>query len=308
MVYDFFYMYTQEFIASLAQEKKVSAHTQKAYKRDLKQLASFWQETKKPSNARQIDGENSTKPMPLQKVVEKFFAMLAHKGITPSSIARKISCLSSFKKYLKKRGIILPIELKRPLVLLKDPLSLPLKEAVNVLDLVKITDLPTPYPYRDKALIELIYSTGITCAEIVSVEIKHVDFTSQTILIRSKKKKERVVPFNNQSEVCIRAYLENERPFINSPHETLFLNHRRKPLTPRSVQRVCIMFRELLGKRRIITPQVLRSSYAAHQITQGTDIEVVQELLGHKTRISTERYKKVRIAAERKMSTSVTQA
>ncbi len=305
MLYELFTTYAQAFIASLAQEKKVSVHTQNAYKRDLKQLVSFWQETQKHSNAQRADGKNSIKPLSLQKVIEKFFALLTHKGITSSSIARKISSINSFKKYLKKRGIVLPIDLKRPAVLLKDPLSLPLKEAVHVLDLVKITDLPTPYPYRDKALIELIYSTGITCAEIVSIEIKNVDFTSKSILIRSKKKKERVIPFNNQSEVCLRTYLENERPFVHSPHEALFLNHRRKPLTPRSVQRVCIMFRELLGKKRVITPQVLRSSYAAHQITQGTDIEVVQELLGHKTRISTERYKKVRIAAERKMSKSV---
>ena len=104
------------------------------------------------------------------------------------------------------------------------------------------------------------------------------------------------------TKTCILAYLEHERPAAKSPYEKLFLNHRNKPLTPRTVQRICIMFRAILHKKRIITPQILRSSHAAHSIKQGAAIDDVQERLGHKIRISTERYKKVRTAAEDRSS------
>ena len=83
------------------------------------------------------------------------------------------------------------------------------------------------------------------------------------MLVRSKKKKERMVSFNMPTKMCILAYLEHERVAAKSPYEKLFLNHRNKPLTPRTVQRICIMFRTILHKKRIITPQILRSSYTA---------------------------------------------
>ena len=157
-MYELFKEHMQGFLISLTHEKRVSEHTQKAYMRDLKQFATYM-ETRTQENLR----------IPLQQSLENFFSHLSHKGITASSIARKISCFNSFKKYVKKRGTILPIELKRPPVILAPPVSLPMKESAHVLNLVSSHDLPTPYPYRDKAIVELIYATGITCSELVSI-------------------------------------------------------------------------------------------------------------------------------------------
>ncbi len=273
------FSFITSFITFLAQEKRASEHTQFAYKRDLEQFFHY---------------ATTSNYHDLQKTAEKFFASLTVQGITASSIARKISCFNSFKKYLKREGIAFPLAVKRPPVLLADPLSLPLKDVLTILDLVGIGDIPSKRPYRDTALLEVIYATGITCHEVVTIEINCIDFTEQSIIIRNKRKKERSVPFGAQAAVSIKAYIENERKPIQNGHEKLFLNHRNKPLTPRSVQRICLLFRQILEKKRNVTPSVLRSSCAAHLITNGAPLEQVQELLGHKTRISTQRYKKVR--------------
>lgn len=271
----------EAFIIALSREKKASEHTQKAYSRDLRQFITYWQ-------------AQHDSPGPLQRIIEKFFASLASDGVTASSIARKVSCLNSFKKYLKQQGITLPIELKRPYSKLKDPLSLPVKEIDAVLDLLTFDELATPFPHRDKAIIELIFSTGITCSELVQLEIQNIDFSARSIIIRGKRKREREVPLSARVIESIKMYIDTERAEAKSRYEFLFLNHRNTGLTSRTVQRICALFRGVLAKKRIVTPQVLRTSYAAHLIKNGAEIETVQELLGHKTRISTERYKKVR--------------
>lgn len=233
-----FSRYIESFITALSHKK--SEHTQLAYKRDLGQFIAFWQ--------------SHAEPVELQKLVERFLASLAHDGVTASSIARKISCFNSFKKYLKKLGVDIHLELKRPAIPPQDPLFLPVKDVFNLLDIVGIGDLATQFPYRDKALLELIYSTGITCSEVVNVEIKNVDFHERSVIIRSKRKKERVVLFGEQATVCIKAYLEKERPAVKSTNEPLFLNHRNNPLTPRSVQRICALFRGALENKKEVTP------------------------------------------------------
>ena len=266
----------QAFLAYLKETKKISDNTHRSYASDLTQFAQFWQELEEP--------------LTLTQALEYFISTLYQTGIDKSSIARKISCFNSLKKFLLHQGIELPLTIKRPLIVLKQPQILSIKEIFNLMDTIKDEELPTRRPLRDRAILELLYATGIQCSELVAIECQHVDLSQQSIIIRSKRKKERIVLFGPQARERILAYVQRERPEAQSSHERLFLNHRNQPLSARSIQRICVMFRDYMHEHYNLTPHILRHSFAIHLLSNGVDIDTLQELLGHKTRLSTQRY------------------
>ena len=269
-----------EFIIYLEVEKNLSENTRKAYQSDLAQFYKFWHESKKLQKME----------LPLRQILERFFVALYHKKIDKSSIARKISCFQSFAKFLKANGEELSLKLTRPRLDKKLPIYLSIDEIVHLLDRVKPEELNTRRPHRDKAIFELLYATGIRCSELVSISIGNIDFDEKTIRISGKGGKERIVLFGSKAKKQLFNYLDHERPKPTNNQEMLFLNNRNKPLTPRSVQRVCEMFRTHLNIKRKITPHKLRHSFATHLLNQGADLRIVQELLGHATLSSTEKY------------------
>ena len=216
--------------------------------------------------------------------------MLHHKKISKSSIARKLSCIQSFEKYIKKDGITLNLTIIRPRIDKKLPIYLSVDEIFHLLDSIKNEELPTQKPLRDKAIFELLYATGIRCSELVTIQLRHIDMQQKTIRIMGKGTRERLVLFGKKAYSSIMLYLSKERPPVAAVDEFLFLNHRNEPLTSRSIQRIIEMFRTFLKSERSITPHKLRHSFATHLLNQGTDLRVIQELLGHKTLSSTEKY------------------
>lgn len=163
-------------------------------------------------------------------------------------------------------------------------------EIFHLLDTVKDEDLPSKFPIRDKALFELLYATGMRCAELVSIRFKDIDMNEKTIRILGKGRKERFVLFGEKAKKKLLEYLEKERPRSHSESEHLFVNSRNDPLVTRSVQKIIEMFRAFLHIKRQITPHKIRHSFATHMLNQGTDLRIVQELLGHKSLSSTEKY------------------
>jgi len=268
------------FINHITVEKNLSEHTQRSYHNDLKQLCEFWQ--------RINTTENST--LPLRTALERFFVMLYHKKINKSSIARKISCLKSFEKYLNAQGIELNLKLSRPRLDKTLPTYLSIDEIFYLLDTIKNDDLPTKRPYRDKAIFELLYATGIRCSELVSIKLNDINLEEKTIRITGKGKRERIVLFGQKAHEKLVNYLIKERPLTEPNTENLFLNYRNEPLTSRSIQRIFEMFKKFLKIQRPITPHKIRHSFATHLLSQGADLRLVQELLGHKTLSSTEKY------------------
>lgn len=256
-------------------DKQKSEHTQKSYSLDLDQITKFWQ--------------NQDKSKDLEQIIS-IYLNIYDKNISKSSIARKISCINSFKKYLLSLDIKLNINPKRPIIKVKEPITIDPQDISIILDLIDINKFPTKSPYRDKAIIELLYATGILCSEITQIEIEHIDFNSKTIIIRSKNKKERTVIFGSKAYLYINLYISKERAKIKDKKEKLFLNNKNKPLGIRSIQKICQMFRAYLGNNKILTPNILRNSFATHMLERGLNIEQMQKLLGHKTRVSTERY------------------
>jgi site-specific recombinase XerD len=184
----------------------------------------------------------------------------------------------------------LQLNLKRPRLDKKLPVYLSVDEMFHLLDNVQLDQLPTRHPVRDKTILELLYATGIRCSELVSIKLQDIDMENKAIRIKGKGRKERMVLFGAKAQEKLKLYLETERAVPKSPDEPLFLNYRYETITARSVQRIIEMFRQFLNIDRPISPHKIRHSFATHLLNQGTDLRVVQELLGHATLSSTEKY------------------
>lgn len=269
-----------DFITYLKIEKNLSDHTVRAYESDLKQFFNFWQQL----------GPDDKKLLLMRQIIERYLVNLFHKKIDKSTIARKFSCFKSFEKFLKTQGIVLKLKLQRPRLDKKLPIYLSVDEIFYLLDTIADDQLPTKKPSRDKAIFELLYATGVRCSELVAIKFKDLDMAGRTIRILGKGKRERIVLFGQKAHDKLQQYLDNERPRPADANEHLFLNNRTEPLTVRTVQRIFEMFRSFLKFEKHITPHKIRHSFATHLLNQGVDLRTVQELLGHKTLSSTEKY------------------
>jgi len=275
-----FEQHKEAFLLHLKAERNFSEHTLRAYFLDLQQFITFWHE---------LD-DNDKKNLALRQIIERYLVALFYKKISKSSIARKFSCFTSFERFLHMRGIELHLNLKRPRIDKKLPVYFSVDELFHLLDAIKNEALPTRYPVRDKTIFELLYATGVRCSELVNICVADIDMDAKTIRILGKGKKERIVLFGAKAREKILEYYAVERPEIQNQDEPLFMNYRYEKLTSRSVQRIVKMFRSFLPIERPLTPHKLRHSFATHLLNQGADLRAVQELLGHKTLATTEKY------------------
>jgi integrase/recombinase XerC len=230
---------------------------------------------------------------------------LFYKKMDKSSIARKFSCFKSFATFLRSSNIDLKLQLKRPRLDKKLPVYLSVEEMFHLLDTIQDSQLPTRFPARDKAILELLYATGIRCSELIGIRFCDLDMDNRTIRIKGKGKKERIVLFGDKARTKLADYLRLERAHQRAIDEQLFLNYRHEPLTSRSIQRVIQMFRQFLKVDRPISPHKIRHSFATHMLNQGVDLRVVQELLGHQSLASTEKYTHVSLDKLAKMCNDI---
>jgi site-specific recombinase XerD len=269
-----------EFLLHLEVERNLSTHTLKAYESDLRQFIEFWQSL----------GSKEQELLSVRQIIERYLVSLFYKRIDKNSIARKFSCFKSFAAFLQKHNIILNLQLKRPRIDKKLPIYLSIDEVVHLLDTVKDSDLPTRSPIRDKAIFELLYATGVRCSELTNIKLCDIDMSAKTVRVHGKGNRERIVLFGSKAKEKLTEYLTKERHASQTLGEPLFLSNRKQKITPRTVQRVIEMFRSFLKIDRQITPHKLRHSFATHLLNQGVDLRVVQELLGHQSLSSTEKY------------------
>lgn len=270
-----------EFLVYIDVEKNLSENTKKAYKNDLGQFIRFWEEI----------SQKDKNEIPIRQAIERFLVFMFHKKIDKSSIARKISCFRSIERFLfSSAGIKLNFNLLRPKLNKKLPIYLTIDEISHLLDNIKNEDLPTKKPLRDKTIFELLYATGVRCSELVNIKLNDIDFENKLIRVYGKGRKERLVLFGDKAKTKLIEYINEERQASEDLNEALFHNNRNEILTSRSIQRIIEMFRKFLQIERKITPHKLRHSFATHMLNQGVDLRIVQELLGHKTLSSTEKY------------------
>ncbi len=275
-----FIEYKNAFLSYIAVEKNLTHNTQRSYKSDFEGFITFWTH---------IDAIDNTKNT-ISRAIERYLVSLFYKKMDKSSIARKTSCLKSFEQYMRTLNITLSLHLSRPTVDKKLPVYLTIDEIFYLLDSVPDEQLLSKKPLRDKTILELLYATGMRCSELCSITYQDIDMENKTIRIIGKGRKERFVLFGSKAKSRIEQYLQYERPAITSKTDVLFVSHTNHPIDPRSVQRIIQSFRIFLKGNKSITPHKIRHSFATHLLNQGADLRTVQELLGHATLASTEKY------------------
>jgi site-specific recombinase XerD len=233
-----------------------------------------------------LGGEFDLTPSRLRLYLRKY-------GSTPVTRARKLSTLRTFAKYLKQAGYIKvdPTEsLEAPFRRKPLPKALSFDQTTELLDQAEIGRTPR----RDRALLELMYSSGIRASELVGINLADIDFTERTILIRGKGNKHRLTLFGATCSSALRDYMSGERvPPTNG--DPLFTNKGGRRLTTRTVQNVVKRWALKAKISAHVSPHTLRHSFATHLLDNGIDIKNVQQLLGHESLASTQIYTHISI-------------
>ncbi|RXI98017.1 tyrosine recombinase XerC [Anaerobacillus alkaliphilus] len=272
----------ETFIRFLQVEKNVSQHTVYNYKKDIEHFSFFMKQHSIISYAAVS-----------YAFVRLYLTELYANNYKRKTIARKISCMRSFYKFLMTEERIT----ENPFALASTPKQetrLPtfLYED-EIKKLFSVSDLTTPLGQRNQALLELLYGTGIRVSECCNLKIQDVDFQIGTILVLGKGRKERYIPVGSYALDALYTYINDGRKKLqNSDQEQLgvFLNYRGQPLSRSGVRKI---LEDIVGKAAAtyhISPHVLRHTFATHMLNEGADMRSVQELLGHSHLSSTQVY------------------
>ncbi len=227
-----------------------------------------------------------------EDLILKYLKRLKTLGYSAYSISRKISSLRSFLKFLiNERG--LEIDIERLLSLPKLPKRLPTVLSLEEIErLLKTPDINTPLGLRDRAILEVLYATGIRVSELVSLPLENVETELGIIKVFGKGGKERLVPLHEEALYFLKRYLSEVRPSLEKGkgERRVFLNKRGKPLTRQRIWQILKDYGEKAGISRKLTPHVLRHSFATHLLQGGADLRSIQKLLGHASILTTEIY------------------
>ncbi len=269
-----------EFVLFLRHEKNASPHTIAAYARDLGQLAAYFKENGvRWNSATNID-------------LRGFMAGLHEQKLKRSTIGRKLAAMRSFYDFCVRRKLASdnPADvLSTPRQEKRVPSFLSEDEAIELLE---VPDGTEPADLRDRAILEFVYATGIRVSELTGMNLGDLSIGERLVRIRGKGKKERIVPFGTSAAGTLTAYL-NARPGLggeSGPSEPVFLNRFGGRLTPRSVQRMVQKYIHRTSVSRKISPHSLRHSFASHLLGRGADLRAIQELLGHSSLATTQKY------------------
>ena len=276
----------EQFLEHLRYERNVSAHTLRNYASDLEQFLDFLD----PSGAR-------PRSLPDVKEIDhltirEWLAALHSAQKKKASIARKLAALRTFFQFLVREEIVElnPAKLvATPRLEKKLPAHLSIEEAIRF---IESPDLETDLGKRDRAMLELMYATGVRVAELTTLNVSDVDLHNRLIRVTGKRRKQRIVPFGEPAAEAIRAYLEvREKFLLNAPiskrdEAVLFLNYQGTRITTRSVGRMVEKYIRICAGMHNISPHALRHSFATHLLDSGADLRDIQELLGH-ARLST---------------------
>lgn len=309
------------FLASLRVEKSASDHTLRSYELDLEQFL-LWLSSggrsvpvvggRKTGKTRKHDfavGERSTPPAvgldELRHVnhlrIREFLAYLQRHEFSRRSIARKLSSLRSFYKYLCKVNLleINPVVgVHTPKLEKKLPVFL---EETEVGELLSQPDTSTPMGLRDRALLEVLYATGLRVSELVALNLGDIDYSEGWVVVLGKGRKERAVPVGSDALQALGLYIQQGWPHLRTRAsaeeqalpgrlQPLYLNKLGTRLTDRSVRRILEGYIDQLALLRHISPHKIRHSFATHLLNHGADLRSVQEMLGHSSLSTTQIY------------------
>ena len=276
--------YQQEFLNWLQNEKGSSAHTIRAYQEDLAQFGEYLKAQRIPLE--QLEYHD----------LRYYMASLQQKQqLKKTTLSRKTSTLKSFCKFLHREGMLE----HNP----ADLLSTPKKEkrlptVINEVDMTAFLDDflagEEPLQLRNKAIFELLYSSGLRVSELVQLDVENVQKQKGMLRILGKGSKERIVPVGERAQFAIAYYLEHGRPLlVKEEVQALVLNRQGKRLTTRGVEYILEQYVKQGALKYKVTPHAFRHSFATHLLDNGADLRVIQELLGHESLSTTQIYTEV---------------
>ena len=303
-----------DFLDHLRLNRNTSAHTVAAYQSDLSLLFEF-------TAAHLNKAPDRVKPGDLDlRVIRAYMAELYRLGRSRASVARRLSALRTFVRFLRREGWIetdptaLAVSPKRER---RVPAHLSVDEMSRLLE---VPDTSGPLGRRDHAILELFYASGLRLSELVGLDVEDVNLHARIVRVTGKGSKERLVPFNTSARTALRAWYADRamlrakahpkspmsKPKSRIPHpkgsrrradsDPLFVNARGTRLTGRSVQRLVAHYVAGCSARFGISPHALRHSFASHLLQRGADLRAIQELLGHVQLSTTQRYTHVNAA------------
>ncbi|HET6771368.1 MAG TPA: tyrosine recombinase XerC [Actinomycetota bacterium] len=269
------------FISHLLLERRLSPHTAAAYRVDLLGLATFL--ARAGSDLQRVD----------HRLLRRWLAHLTTRGYARTSMARKAASARALYRFLSRRGLATegPISiLSTPKVARRLPAVLKQTDAAA---LVEAPEGDDPFTERDRAVLELLYASGIRVAELSGLDVEDVDLGRARVRVLGKGGKEREALMGQPAVEAVRRYLAWARPKIAPEGDSaraLFFNRRRKRLAPRDVRSLVEKYRKMVLPGHRASPHTLRHSFATHLMEGGADIRAVQELLGHASLATTQRY------------------
>ncbi|MDA2926276.1 tyrosine recombinase XerC, partial [Acidobacteria bacterium AH-259-G07] len=270
--------YIESFLDYLRFQKNYSSHTLKSYQRDLLEFDSYLARGER---------ENSIDPGEIDHIsIRDFLTHLYQKGNGKSSIARKLAAIRSFFRYLYNEGKVPsnPAKLVRtPRLPDRKPRFLSVREMETILQL---PDNRTERGVRDRAILELLYASGLRIGELVRMNLEDLSLEERLVKVYGKGKKERLVPFGEKAKEALQRYLLTRAALLRRQRTTrepnaLFLNLRGFRISARSIQR---NLEEYIRKSALLLdvhPHLFRHSFATHLLNNGADLRSIQELLGH---------------------------
>ncbi|MCF6093466.1 site-specific tyrosine recombinase XerD [Microaerobacter geothermalis] len=263
--------YISQFIHYLSVEKGLSNNTLESYDRDIKLYCSYLKD-------QHLDIKNTTRTHIISFLMDQ-----QKKGKATSTISRNLVSIRSFYQFLTKERILEKdpsLHLESPKIDKKLPKVLSVQEVELLLHAPSLDDT---LGLRDKAMLELLYATGIRVSELVSLNLGDVNLGMGFIKCFGKGSKERIIPLGKVSIRMMAYYLERSRPHLKKKVEVdaLFLNHHGKRLTRQGFWKIIKKYAKSTGIKKEITPHTLRHSFATHLLENGADLRAVQEMLGH---------------------------
>jgi integrase/recombinase XerC len=281
-----------KYISYLKAERNASPYTVRNYTRDLLSFFNYLG-SQKITSLNEVD----------KQTLRGYLSQLVKDGFAKISISRKLSAIRSFYRYLLREKLVAssPVATtSSPKLDKRLPDFLTLEETVRLLE---APDLATPQGQRDRALMELLYASGLRVSELVSLDLEQINLNTGEIRVWGKGAKERVVLMGKPAAMVLSVYLGQGRPQLlgEEKSRSLLVNRDGGRLTERSIQRTLTKYSRIAGIRKRVHPHMLRHTFATHLLDGGADLRVVQELLGHANLVSTQIYTHVTKSQARKV-------
>lgn len=276
--------YLEKFKLFMKIEKNAAVLTIKGYEKDISQFFRF------------LDSEGYLFQCLSYPILRHFLALLKEQHYSRSTIARKISAVRAFLRYLKREGVLKDNSWEIISTPKKDKRLPKFLYPDEVLELLEAPEKGSVLGLRDKAILEILYGSGIRVSEMTGLNLADVDLEDGILRVLGKGTKERIVPIGKYARQAVAVYLRNGRPELEKKSEpgrqeaALFLNKLGQRLSDRSVRRLLSKYSARTGSGPHVSPHALRHSFASHMLNAGADLRIVQDLLGHASISTTQIY------------------